>query len=135
MELFELGFRAAGAVQVGIAAGSLAIPGVLGWREHTRALPALTRQVFWIWAAYLWATHLSVGLLALARPDLLVSGAPLARVVCAFLAAWWGARLVLQFTVMDREARPPTWWAPYAETALVSAFVVLTAIYAAGALR
>jgi hypothetical protein len=38
--------RFAGAGQLGLALGSLAIPAVLGWKEETQRLGKLTRSVF-----------------------------------------------------------------------------------------
>ena len=43
----------AGGIQLAIALASLAIPGQLGWREETRRLTPLTREVFWTYAAYI----------------------------------------------------------------------------------
>ena len=49
----ETAIRLAGAAQLALALASLAIPSVLGWREETRKLRPLTRQVFWTYAAYI----------------------------------------------------------------------------------
>lgn len=124
----------AGATQLAVALASLAVPLVLRWREDTARLTPLTRTVFWTYAGYIWVAHLAFAALSLSAPQLLIDGSPLARCVSAFIATWWGARLVLQFTAMDRTARPPGRWAAVAEALLVTAFVVLTAIYARAAL-
>lgn len=120
----------AGATQLAVALASLAVPVVLKWREDTARLTPLTRTVFWTYAGYIWGAHLAFAALSLAAPGLLTDGTPLARCVCAFIATWWGARLVLQFTAMDRAARPPGRWAEVAEGLLVLAFVLLTGVYA-----
>lgn len=130
-----IALRVAGAVQLAIALGSLAIPAVLGWQADTLRLRPLTRQVFWIWGGYIWSTHMAAASLTLLAPELLVDGSLLARLVCGFLATWWGVRLALQFTVMDRDARPPGRWAVAAEAALVVGFACLALTYLAGALR
>src|SRR5439155_1724679 len=44
------------------------------------------------------------GLVSLLCPTSLASGAPLARAVCAFIALFWGLRLMIQFFLFD--ARP-----------------------------
>ena len=51
----------AGLTQIAIAASSLAIPRLLHWREETAGLVPLTRQVFWTYAGYIFATNLAFG--------------------------------------------------------------------------
>jgi hypothetical protein len=119
----------AGVGQLVLALGSLAIPLVLGWREHTAALPNLTRQVFWTYAGYIWATNVSFGLLSALAPGALLDGSLLARCVCAFITLYWGARVVIQFTYFDRSEAPQGPIYTLGEAALVLLFVSLTAIY------
>jgi len=122
---------AAGLGQLALAAASLAIPFVLGWREETARLGPLTRQVFWTYAGYIWSFHVCFGLLSLLAPEWLLDRTPLAAAVCGFIAAYWGVRLVLQLTWIDRRAAPRGPLFVAAEVALVSLFVGLTAIYGA----
>src|SRR5437867_12234384 len=96
----------AGLGQLGLALGSLALPGILHWRDDTAKLRPLTRQVFWTYAGYIWATNLSFGLLSTLAPDSLLDGSSLARAVCAFIALYWIARLVIQFAWFDRTDVP-----------------------------
>jgi hypothetical protein len=126
---------AAGLGQLALALVSLSIPRVLGWREETAKLRPLTREVFWTYAAYIWCAHIAFGLLSALAPNLLTDGSTLAGLVCAFIAAWWGARLALQLFVLDRSARPPGAIFIAAEIALVSAFISFTGIYAWAAWR
>ncbi|MBI3269839.1 MAG: hypothetical protein HYZ53_12510 [Planctomycetes bacterium] len=123
--------RLSGLAQLGLAGGSLAIPKVLGWRAETAKLRNLTRQVFWTYAGYIWCAHVCFGALSLFRPDLLLDGSPLAAVVAGFIAAWWGARLAIQFTWFDRAERPPGRLFIFAEYLMVAFFVAMTAVYAA----
>src|SRR5277367_589682 len=97
----------AGLGQLLLAAVSLSIPGVLGWREDTARLKPLTRQVFWTYAGYIWTAHVAFGLLSALSPGLLLERTPLAASVSGFMATWWAARLVIQFVLFDRSARPP----------------------------
>ena len=122
---------AAGLGQLTLAAASLAIPRVLGWREETARLGPLTRQVFWTYAGYIWSFHVCFGLLSLLAPEWLLDRTPLAAAVCGFIAVYWGVRLVLQFTWIDRRAAPRGRLFLVAEVALVALFVGLTAIYGA----
>ena len=97
---------AAGAGQLVLVAASLAIPRVLRWPEDLARLRPLTRQVFWTYAGYIWATNLSFGLVSAFAPGWLLDRSPLAGAVCGFIAAYWGARLVIQFTYFDRSDAP-----------------------------
>jgi hypothetical protein len=121
---------AAGLGQLALAIASVSIPRVLGWREETAKLRPLTRQVFWTYAGYIWAAHVVFGLLSALAPGLLTDGSTLAGLVCAFIAAWWGVRLSIQFLAFDRSERPPGAMFLAAEIALVAAFVAFTSVYA-----
>ena len=125
----------AGLAQLGLAAASLAIPRVLGWRRELRAVGPLTRQTFWAYAAYVWGTHVAFGLVSGLAPHRLLDGSGLARAVCAFVALWWGARLALAFAGCEGTALPPGRGVRWAERTLRMLFAVLTAVYAWAALR
>jgi len=119
----------AGLGQLGLAAGSLAIPRALGWREETLRLTRLTRQVFWIYAGYIWGTNLLMGALSALAPAHLLAGTPLARAVCGYIALYWGARLVIQLFWLDRSVVTTT-ALKLADAALTALFLFLTATYA-----
>jgi hypothetical protein len=130
--MLETLVRLAGAGQLVLVAASPAIPRVLGWREEmARGVRPLTRQVFWTWAAYVWLTHMAFGLLSTFGARLLLDRTPLARLVATFIATWWGARVVIQFTYLDRSAASGGALFRLAEAGLVSLFVALAAIYGA----
>jgi hypothetical protein len=123
----------AGVGQIVLIVGSLAIPRVLRWSEETAKLRPLTRQVFWTYAGYIWATNLCFGLLSALAPRWLLDGSPLAGAVSAYIAAYWGARLVIQFTYFDRGDAPPGLRFKVAEALLVGLFVFLTLVYTGAA--
>jgi hypothetical protein len=125
----------AGLAQIALALGSLSLPRILGWREETAKLRPLTRKVFWIYAGYIWSTNVAFGLLSSLAPAWLLEHAPLARAVAGFIAAYWGARLVLQLTIIDRKDAPPGALFRAADCALTALFVALTLTYGATALR
>ena len=124
----------AGAGQLALAVGSLAIPRVLRWREDTALLRPLTRQVFWTYAAYILATNVAFGLLALLAPGWLLDGSPLARAVAGYTALYWAARVAIQFLYFDRSDAPRGTFYTLAEVALVGLFLYLAVIYGAIAL-
>ena len=118
----------AGLAQVAIAATSLLIPRLLNWREQTARLLPLTRQVFWTYAGYIFATNLAFGLLSIAAPAILMDGSSLAAVVAGFIALYWIARVTVQCVVFDRTiAKQPLF--ALAEVLYVSAFVYLGVVY------
>ena len=118
----------AGIGQLGLAAGSLAIPRVLGWREETQRLTRLTRQVFWTYSIYIWGTNVCMGALSALAPSWLLDGTPLARAVCAYTVLYWGARLVLQLFCYDRTV-VTTVFLRLAEVALAVLFLFFTVTY------
>jgi hypothetical protein len=125
--------RTAAVGQLALIVASLAIPRVLRWSEDTARLRPLTRQVFWTYAAYIWATNLSFGLVSL-RPDWLLDRSPLASCVTGFIAAWWVGRIFIQFCYFDRSDAPPGLYVRLAEVALVALFVFLALVYSAALL-
>ncbi len=120
----------AGVGQLVLVAASLAIPRVLRWREDTARLRPLTRQVFWTYAAYIWCTNLSFGLVSL-RPGWLLDGSPLAACVTGFITAYWVGRVLIQFFYFDRSDAPSGWHVRLAEVGLVGLFIYLALTYAA----
>lgn len=123
----------AGVCQLALVVASLAIPRVLRWREDTARLRPLTRQVFWTYAVYIWATNLSFGLVSL-RPAWLIDHSPLAACVTGFIAAYWIGRLLIQFLYFDRSDAPQGLHVRLAEVALVVLFAFLAVVYAAALL-
>jgi hypothetical protein len=119
----------AGLGQLALAAVSLVLPGVLGWRAEAAKLRPLTRQVFWTYAAYIWGTNVAFGLVSTLAPERLLDATPLARFVSAYITVYWGARLGVQFFYFDRSAAPPGAIYKLGEAALIALFVFLTATY------
>jgi len=121
--------RVAGCAQLMLAAASLAIPRVLGWRAEVAQLRPLTRQVFWTYAGYIWTTNVAFGLVSAIGAPWLLDGAPLAAAVTGFITLYWSGRLVIQFAYFDRRDLPRDIASRLAEAALVLLFVFLTAVY------
>ena len=119
----------AGLGQLGLALGSLTLPRILRWSEDTAHLRPLTRQVFWTYAAYIWATNVCFGLLSTFEPGWLLDRSPLARAVAGYITAYWGARLLIQFFCFHRSGAPPGAAYKIAEASLVTLFVFLTVVY------
>jgi hypothetical protein len=125
----------AGIGQVGLVVASLALPHALRWPEDLAKLRPLTRQVFWVYAAYIWCTNLGFGLVSALAPHWLLDPTPLAGAVSAYIALYWGARLVVQFTYFDRRDAPKGPLFVVGEAALVGLFLLLSMVYGALASR
>jgi hypothetical protein len=125
----------AGMGQLGLVAASLAIPRALHWAEDLAKLRPLTRQVFWVYAAYIWSTNLAFGLISAFAPRWLLDPTPAAGAVCAYMGIYWGARLVIQFTYFDRTDVPKGAFFCVGETVLVGLFLFLTLLYGTLTLR
>lgn len=121
----------AGLTQIAIAASSLAIPRLLHWREETAGLVPLTRQVFWTYAGYIFATNLAFGVLSTVAPAILLDGSALAAAVAGFIALYWLGRVAVQFTIYDRAASRPLF--VIAELLYVLAFLYLGIVYSVAA--
>ena len=119
----------AGLGQIALALASLAIPRVLRFREETAKLRPLLREMFWTYAGYILCTNLSFGLLSATRPQWLLDGSPLAAAVTGFITVYWGARLVIQFTLFDRSDAPQGLHVRLAEVGLVTLFAYNTVVY------
>jgi len=119
----------AGLGQLILVIGSLAIPKVLNWAEDTAKLRPLTRQVFWTYAGYIWVTNLSFALVSLFSAASLIDQSFLAAAVTAYIAVYWLARLIIQFTWFERSNAPQGIQYTIAEVLLVGLFIGLTIVY------
>ncbi len=119
----------AGLGQLALVVGSLAIPKILRWSEDTAKLRPLTRQVFWTYAGYIWATNLSFALLSICAADSITDGSVLAMAVSLYITVYWLSRVVIQFVYFDRSDAPEGRIFVLAEVALVGLFVGLTIVY------
>jgi len=122
-----------GILHLGILLASAAVPKVLNWRKSLQQLDTLSRQLVWVHGAFIVLVIIGFGLLSLLFAEHLASGSPLARGVCAFIAIFWAARLIVQFFVFDAQ--------PYASTRLLKlgyrgltlVFVYHTVVYSVAA--
>ena len=120
---------AAGFGQLGIVLASLGVPRALEWSKELRRLRPLNRQVFMVYAGYIFSTHIAFVLISVLGPQHLCDGSPLAAAVTGYMAVYWGARLLIQFLYFDRSDTPPGSIYFAAEVLFVIIFVGLTAVY------
>jgi len=102
-----------GILHFGILLASAMVPKVLDWKASLDKLDGLSRQLVWVHGAFIVLVIIGFGLLSVLFAGDLVTGTPLARGVCLFIALFWAARLIVQFFVFDAK--------PYLKTALLRA--------------
>lgn len=120
----------AGLGQVALALASLAIPRILQWKNQLAFLPSpLVRQIFWVYAVYIWSFNMAFGLLSLLASHLLLQDNLLATLVCGFIFLYWLGRLLVQFFYFDRSQAPEGKIFKLLEIGLVLLFVYLCGTY------
>jgi hypothetical protein len=121
---------AVGLGQIALAFASLCLPRILRWPQQLAQLQPLTRRVFWVYACYILGTNLCLGSVSAITPDWLLDHSPLARAVAGYAAAYWGARLAIQF-VWFRGVAPKGLGYQLADLAMSLLFAGCTACYGA----
>ena len=90
-----------GLLHLGITSAGLVMTLVLDWRKSLASLSGLTRHIIWTHAGFVLMTIVAFGVVSLMFAADLAGGTPLARATCAFIALFWGARLMIQFFLFD----------------------------------
>ena len=125
----------AGVLQFGILIASALVPAVLNWRAELRKLSPITRHLVWTHGVFIVLTIIAFAALSLINATSLATGQLLARSVCAFIAIFWGARLVLQFALFDPKPYLTTRVLAAGYHALTVVFAFLTATFGYAALH
>jgi hypothetical protein len=120
---------AAGVAQFGILIASAMVPIQLRWRTELAVLSRLHRQMYWTYGGYVVLSIVAFALLSIVNARELASGTGLARGVCAYVAVFWGVRVVLQ-GVFDVSEHLTAWWLKAGYMALTLIFAALTLLYA-----
>ena len=92
--------------QILLVIGSLGLPKFLSWSTELSSLTPATRQMFWVYSGYIWATNLSFGVISTLSPEWLTTPHPLSVVINSFICVYWGARVLIQFFYFDRSIMP-----------------------------
>lgn len=130
----QLWLTMAGIAHFGVLIASALTPLVLQWRTSLQALTPFLRKLFWVYGAFIFFTILGFGLLTCTQAAALASGSPLARAVCAFIGAFWLARLMVQFFVFDPGPLLSTALMKFGYHLLTVAFLAFVLIFGAAAL-
>ena len=108
---------------------SAMVPKTLDWKGELAKLMPFLRTLFWVYGAFIVLTIFAFGLLSVLYPKELASGAGLARGLCAFIAIFWGVRLVVQLFVFDASEFLTTWYFKLGYHVLTVTFIYQTAAY------
>jgi len=106
----------------------------LGWHDALGRVSKLLRQMGQVYHYYTAGTIVAMGLVSLLCASDLVSGTPLARAVCGYIALFWIVRLVVQI-YYDFRPHVGRWWLRLSYHALSGLFVAFGALYGWLALR
>lgn len=121
--------KLAGLAQIALAIGSLAIPRILRWKSELSKVRPLIKQMFWTYAAYIFAINLSFGLISAYCYRELTNGSRLAILINGFIAVYWISRVGIQFMYFDRSDFPVGKWNKLGEIVLVGLFIALSVVY------
>jgi hypothetical protein len=123
MTAVELHLRVVGVLLLLLVALNVfAVPRRLGWKRDLAALSLVNRQIFQVHAAFICLVLAMFAGLTLLLPRELLAPTPLARAVLGGLAAFWFARLLVQWFVYD----PRLWRGKRFETVV---HVVFTGVW------
>jgi hypothetical protein len=125
--------QVAGLLHVGLLGAGALMPGVVGLRQHLAGVPPFVRNLMWVYYGFIGVSLACFGALSFFLADALASGEPLARAVCAFLAAFWTARLLVAAFVFDLRPYLTNGWrrAGYHATNVVFALLPVVYLWAA----
>jgi hypothetical protein len=119
----------AGLAQIALALGSLAVPKVLNWQGQLTKVEPLIRQMFWVYAAYIFVINLCFGFLSIFAFRDITNASTLSIAVTGFIAVYWLSRVLIQFLYFDRSNFPTGKYHKLAEVVLVTVFVFLSITY------
>ena len=119
---------AAGFAQLGVLIASALVPFRLRWRTELTSLSRLHRQMYWTYGGYIVLSIVAFALLSIVYASELASGSGLARGVCAYIAVFWGVRVILQ-GVFDVKEHITAWWLKAGYVVLTLLFAALTLVY------
>lgn len=106
----------------------------LGWHDALGRVSKLLRQMGQVYHYYTAGTIVAMGLVSIFCASDLVSGTPLARSICGYIALFWIARLGVQI-YYDFRPHVSRLWLKLGYHALSALFVVFGVLYGWLALR
>lgn len=127
--------RLAGLGHFAILTASALVPKVLDWKTALKPLPPFLRTLFWVYGIFIVLTIIGLGTLTLINARAMAAGDPVARTLAAFIAVFWGARLIVQLFVFDVRIYLTNLWLKLGDRLLTVAFLFFTLLYATAAFQ
>jgi hypothetical protein len=119
----------AGLLQLSILIASALVPRVLDWPRNLAGLNPFLRKLFWVYGGFIVFVIIGFATLTFLHAGPMAAGEPVARSLCAFIAIFWAARLVVQFAVFDARPFLTNWFFKIGYHALTVLFAVIVLIY------
>ena len=88
-------------LQFSILIASALVPRVLNWRKNLAGLDPFLRKLFWTYGTFIVLVIIGFAVMTILHAAAMAAGEPVARSLCAFVALFWTARLLVQITVFD----------------------------------
>ena len=117
-----------GILHLGTLIGSFQVPKELNFKDELPKVAPMMRHWILVAGLYVVINLIAFGVISLCFSETLASGEPLARAFCAYVAVFWGVRLILQ-AVFDIKDYLNNWWKKAGYHLLTLLFLMLTAIY------
>ena len=127
--------RLAGLGHFVILTASALVPKVLDWKSALKPLSPFLRTLFWVYGIFIVLTIIGMGTLTLFNAHAMATGDTVARSLAAFIALFWGARLVVQLFIFDSRPYLTNIWLKLGDHTLTLAFIFFTVIYLFAALN
>jgi hypothetical protein len=119
----------AGLIHFAVLTASASVPKGLNWRENLAPLHPFLRKLFWVYGVFIVIVIISFGTLTLAHASQMASGEPVAKSLCAFIAIFWLARLIVQLFIFDARPFLTNWFYKTGYRALTLVFIYFVAVY------
>ena len=123
--------RLAGIVHLILLGANIALPGILDFKAELKKVAPIIRQIFIVHHAYIMLILALFAALCLGFPQELMGASRLGRFLCGFMAAFWLARLPIQFFFYDAELKrrhPLGHWAFSLAVASIAAVLTISAV-------
>jgi len=118
-----------GILHLGTLLGSAQVPKELKFKEELPKVSPLMRHWILVAGLYIVMNLVAFGVISLCYSRELASGEPLARAFCAYVAVFWGSRLVIQFFVFDARPYLRNWFLIVGYHGLTAVFLWQTTVY------
>ncbi|MEM1060961.1 MAG: hypothetical protein AAGJ97_01400 [Planctomycetota bacterium] len=133
-ETFAMWLFLGGCAHFSILTASALVPFRLDWKRELGCLKPLHRQMYWTYGGYTVMAIVAFGVLSVTNAGELAAGSLLSRMLCGYVAIFWGVRLGLQ-PVFDVKEHLTAWWLRAGYHTLTVVFVGLTVLYGYAAVR